>query len=257
MSRPEAVIADDEKQLRIYLRSKLAKLWPELVISGEAANGHQALDLIETTQPRIAFLDIKMPGLSGLEVAKRITGDCIVVFITAYDEFAIEAFDNEAIDYLLKPVTDERLAKTVDRLKKQMAASPSSSAGHLTATLERLLVRLKNEADDTGHLRWIKARLGDEVRLVAVDDVYFFKAEDKYTVVKIRDGEYLIKITIRQLTQELDPDQFWRIHRSTIVNLNQVAGVHRSFGGRLLIKLKDLQETLPVSKTYAHLFKQM
>jgi DNA-binding LytR/AlgR family response regulator len=126
----------------------------------------------------------------------------------------------------------------------------------LPGTLERLLVRLENK-EETGYLKWIKARLGDEVRLVAADDVYFFKAEDKYTVVKTRKGEYLIKISIRQLSEELDPDQFWRIHRSTIVNLNRVAGVHRSFGGRLLIKLRDLPETLPVSKTYAHLFKQM
>jgi len=256
MTHPEAVIADDEKQLRLYLRSKLAGLWPELVISGEAENGHQALSLIETRRPGVAFLDIKMPGLSGLEVAKKMTGDCIVVFITAYDEFAIEAFENEAIDYLLKPVTDERLAKTVNRLKKQLAASSPPSPGQLTVALERLLVRLKNE-EDTGYLKWIKARHGDRVRLVAVDDVYFFKAENNYTVVKTGDGEYLIKKSIRQLSEELDPDRFWRIHRSTIVNLNQVAGVHRSLAGRLLIKLKDLPETLTVSRSYAHLFKQM
>jgi len=256
MSHPEAVIADDEKQLRIYLRSKLAGLWPELTISGEAENGHRALELIETQKPLVAFLDIKMPGLSGLEVAKRITVNCIVVFITAYDEFAIEAFENEAIDYLLKPVTDERLAKTIKRLKNQLAASPPPAPRHLTATLERLLVSLENK-EAAGYLKWIKARIGDEVQLVAVDDVYFFKAEDKYTVVKTRDGEYLIKISIRQLAAELDPDQFWRIHRSTIINLSCVAGVHRAFGGRLLIKLKDLSETLPVSKTYAHRFRQM
>jgi DNA-binding LytR/AlgR family response regulator len=256
MSHPEALIADDEKQLRIYLKSKLASLWPELVISGEAENGIQALDLIETRKPGIAFLDIKMPGISGLEVARRITANCIVVFITAYDEFSIEAFENEAIDYLLKPVTDERLVKTIERLKKRLAASPPEPPRQLTETLERLLVRMENQ-DDPGHLKWIKARLGDEVRLVAVDGIYFFKAEDKYTVVKTRDSEYLIKISIRQLTEELDPDRFWRIHRSTIVNLKCVAGVHRSFGGRLLIKLKDFSETLPVSKTYAHLFKQM
>ncbi len=256
MSRHEAVIADDENQLRIYLRSKLASLWPELVITGEAENGYQALDLIETKSPGVAFLDIKMPGLSGLEVAKRITSDCIVVFITAYDEFAIEAFENEAIDYLLKPVTDERLDRTIQRLKKQLATSPPASPQVLSATLERLLVRMENK-EEAGYLKWIKARLGEEVRLVAADDVYFFKAEDKYTVVKTRKSEYLIKISIRQLSEELDPDQFWRIHRSTIVNLNRVAGVHRSFGGRLLIKLKGLPETLPVSKSYAHLFKQM
>jgi DNA-binding LytR/AlgR family response regulator len=256
MTHPEAVIADDEKQLRIYLRSKLAVLWPELVIGGEAENGHQALDLIETRRPGVAFLDIKMPGLSGLEVAQKMTGDCIVVFITAYDEFAIEAFEKEAVDYLLKPVTDERLTKTVNRLKKQLADSPPSSPGQQTATLERLLLRLKTE-EDAGYLKWIKARHGDQVRLVAVDDIYYFKAEDKYTVVKTGDGEYLIKISIRQLAEELDPDQFWRIHRSTIINLSWVAGVHRSLGGRLLVKLKDLPETLTVSRSYAHLFKQM
>ena len=256
MSHPEAVIADDEKQLRIYLKSRLAHLWPDLIICGEAENGHEALELIESRRPGIAFLDIKMPGLSGLEVANKIAGDCIVVFITAYDEFAIEAFESEAIDYLLKPVTDERLDKTITRLKKQLAASPRSSDGQLSAALERLLVKLKND-DDTGYLKWIKARLGEQVQLVAVDDVYFFKAEDKYTVVKTDDNEYLIKMTIRQLAEELDPEQFWRIHRSTIVNAICVAGVHRAFGGRLIIKLKDLSDTLRVSKTYAHLFKQM
>lgn len=255
MTHPEAVIADDENQLRDYLRSRLAKLWPELVISGEAENGLQALDLIEANRPAIAFLDIKMPGLSGLEVAQRISNSCIVVFVTAYDEFALEAFENEAVDYLLKPVTDERLAKTIKRLKKQLAASRPVSRG-LTPALERLLLKLEHK-DDTGSLKWIKARIGDEVRMVAVEDVCYFKAEDKYTVVKTRDSEYLIKISIRHLTEELDPDQFWRIHRSTIVNLHRVAGVHRAFGGRLLIRLKEHSETLPVSKTYAHRFKQM
>lgn len=256
MAHPEAVIADDEKQLRIYLRSKLAGLWPELVISGEAENGHQALDLIETRRPGVAFLDIKMPGLSGLEVAQRITGDCIVVFVTAYDEFAIKAFENEAIDYLLKPVTDERLAKTVNRLKKQLAASRLSSPGQLTAALERLLVRLKNE-EEVGYLKWIKVRHGDQVRLVAVDDVYFFKAEDKYTVVKTGNGEYLIKTSIRQLAEELDPDQFWRIHRGTIIKASQVDRVSRSITGRFVIKLKDLPEPLTVSRSYSHHFKHM
>jgi len=256
MCHPEALIADDEKQLRIYLKSKLANMWPELVIMGEAENGIQALDLIETRQPGIAFLDIKMPGLSGLEVARRITGNCIVVFITAFDEFAIEAFENEAIDYLLKPVTDERLAKTIGRLKKRLAASPPDSRRQLTEALERLLVRMENK-QDPGHWKWIKAGRGEEVRLVAVDDVYYFKAEDKYTVVKTRDSEYLIRISIRRLSAELDPDQFWRIHRGTIINVNFIDRINRSFAGRLTIKLEDLPETLTVSRSYSHLFKQM
>ncbi len=256
MSHPEAVIADDEKQLRVYLKSKLAHLWPELVISGEAENGHEALELIESRQPAIAFLDIKMPGLSGLEVAQRMTADCIIVFITAYDKFAIEAFENEAVDYLLKPVAVERLAKTVTRLRKKLAAVSRASSGQLSTTLQGLLFRLKNQGD-IACLKWIKARRGEQVQLVAVDDVFFFRAEDKYTVVKAGDGEYLIKMTIRQLAEELDPEQFWRIHRSTIVNVKCVAGVQRSFGGRLIVKLKDMSESLTVSRSYAHLFKQM
>ena len=256
MSHPEAVIADDEKQLRIYLRSKLAKLWPELVISGEAENGHRALELIETQKPLVAFLDIKMPGLSGLEVAQRITVNCIIVFITAYDEFAIEAFENEAIDYLLKPVTDERLAKTIKRLRNRLSASPPPARQHLTATLERLLVSLENN-EAPGFLKWIKARHGEDVRLIAVEEVCYFKAEDKYTVVRTPAGESLIKKGIRQLTTELDPDQFWRIHRSTIINVKFIDRINRSFAGRLTIKLENLPEVLTVSRSYSHLFKQM
>ena len=256
MSPPEAIIADDEKQLRIYLRSKLARLWPELVISGEAENGHRALELIETQKPLVAFLDIKMPGLSGLEVAKRITVNCIIVFITAYDEFAIEAFENEAIDYLLKPVTDERLARTITRLKNQLDASPPPARQDLTATLERLLVSLENNAA-AGFLKWIKARQGEDVRLIAVDEVCYFKAEDKYTVVKTPTSESLIKKSIRQLATELDPDQFWRIHRSTIINVKFIDRINRSFAGRLTIKLANFPEVLTVSRSYSHLFKQM
>lgn len=255
MANPNAVIADDEEQLRIHLKSKLAHLWPELTICGEAQNGLEALELIESGRPAIAFLDIKMPGLTGIEVAQKIRANCRVVFITAFDQFAIEAFESEAVDYILKPVTDKRLKKTISRLKKQISGSadPPIDFSH---TMQRLLTAL-NDQQSPGYLKWIKVRHGEEVRLIAIDDVCYFKAEDKYTVIKTREGESLIKKSIRQLTEELDPDQFWRIHRGTIIRVGQIAGISRSFAGRLIIKIKDLPETLSVSRSYAHLFKQM
>ena len=255
MAKPKAIIADDEKLLRTSLKTTLLKLWPELIICGEAKNGVEALDLIEKEHPDIAFLDIKMPGLTGIEVAERIAADCRVAFITAYDQYAIKAFENEAIDYILKPITEERLAKTVQRLKKQMTGSPGSSP-ETSETMERLLSALKGK-ETPGFLKWIKVRDRDEVKLIAVDDVFYFKAEDKYTLVKTHEGESLIKRSIRKLTEELDPDQFWRIHRGTIINVSRIARVNRSFAGKLIVNLKDLQETLTVSRSYAHLFKHM
>jgi len=254
MANPEAIIADDEDQLRNHLKSKLAHLWPELTICGEAANGLEALNLIESCRPAIVFLDIKMPGLSGIEVAQKIRADCRVVFITAFDQYAIEAFENEAVDYILKPVTDKRLGKTINRLKKQISGITDPPAD-FSATMDRLLAALDDQKSP-GYLKWIKVRHGEEVRLIAIDDVCYFKAEDKYTVVKTRDGESLIKKSIRQLAGELDPDQFWRIHRGAIINISQVVRVSRSFSGRLIISLKNLSETLTVSRPYAHLFKQ-
>jgi DNA-binding LytR/AlgR family response regulator len=255
MANPEAIIADDEEQLRIHLKSKLADLWPELIICGEAGNGLEALELIETIRPAIAFLDIKMPGLSGIEVAQKISTNCRVVFITAFDQYAIEAFENEAVDYLLKPVTDKRLEKTIERLKKQISAI-SKPPIDFSQTMDRLLVTLKNK-QLPGYLKWIKVRLGEDVRLIPVDEVCYFKAEDKYTLVRTLEKESLIKKSIRQLAEELDPEQFWRIHRGSIINVNWIAGVHRSFAGRYIVKLKKLPETLTVSRSYAHLFKQM
>ena len=188
-------------------------------------------------------------------MAKRIAARCRVVFITAYDQYAIEAFENEAIDYLLKPVSEERLAKTVKRLQQQISSNSASSAD-LAETLERFMAAMKNR-EAPGYLKWIKVRHGDNVRLIAVQEVCYFKSEDKYTVVKTPTGESLIKKSIRQLTAELDPDQFWRIHRSTIINVNFIDRINRSFAGRLTIKLTNSPDTLTVSRSYAHLFKQM
>ncbi len=255
MRGPEAIIVDDEAPLRAYLKSKLVDLWPELTISGEAANGLEALALIEKLQPAIAFLDIKMPGLSGLEVAGKISGNCRVVFITAYDEFAIKAFETEAIDYLLKPVTRERLAKTIQRLQKRLTAA-SDSQPEFGAIMKKLLAAIDSR-ETAVRLKWIKVRHGEELRLISVEEICYFKAEDKYTLVKTPDNESLIKKSIQELAGELDSDQFWRIHRGSIINVRRIAGVHRSFAGRLVVKLKDLPETLTVSRSYAHLFKQM
>jgi len=255
MANSEAIIADDEKQLRTHLKSKLAVLWPELTICGEAENGLEALELIESCRPAIAFLDIKMPGLSGIEVAQKIRVNCRVVFITAYDQYAIEAFENEAVDYILKPVTDKRLQKTIKRLKKQISAI-SNPPIDFHQTMDRLLAALKDK-QLPGYLKWIKVRHGEDVRLISVDEVCYFKAEDKYTVVKTRAGESLIKKSIQQLTAELDPDHFWRIHRGSIINVNFIDRINRSFSGHLSVKLEELPEVLKVSRTYAHLFKQM
>jgi len=255
MANPEAIIADDEEQLRIHLKSKLAELWPELIICGEAKNGLEAMDLIELYRPAIAFLDIKMPGLSGIEVAQKISANCRVVFITAFDQYAVKAFENEAVDYLLKPVTDKRLAKTIKRLKKQISAI-SKPPIDFSRTMDRLLAALKDNQPG-GYLKWIKVRHGEELRLISIDEVCYFKAADKYTLVRTLENESLIKKSIRQLAAELDPDQFWRIHRGSIINVNRISGVHRSFAGRFIVKLKDLPETLTVSRSYGHLFKQM
>jgi DNA-binding LytR/AlgR family response regulator len=251
----KAIIADDEEQLRTYLKSRLSEVWPELVICGEAENGREALKVIEKEHPHIAFLDIRMPGLSGMEVAKKIAGSCRIVFITAYDQYAVEAFESEAVDYLLKPVTNERLKSTVDRIKKQIAAS-SETEPNLSEVVERLMTGLQ-ERHAPGYLQWIRAQQGDGTRLIPVDDVYYFKASDKYTMVVTAEGELLITKPIKELADELDPQQFWRIHRGTIVNVQCVDQVSRSVTGRGVVRLKGRPETLAVSRQYIHLFKQM
>ncbi|MBN1106545.1 MAG: response regulator transcription factor [Deltaproteobacteria bacterium] len=252
MDEIKAVIADDEAPLRRFLRRRLSEVWPELVICGEAQNGLEAVELIERHRPHIAFLDIKMPGLSGMEVAGKIAGPCRVVFVTAYDEYAVEAFEKEAVDYLLKPVSGERLEKTVRRLKEEISAGVAVPA----ETLERLR-DLLSQGPDSGRLRHIRVQHGDGVRLIPVEEVIYFKAEDKYTRVITREGESLIRKPIRELGEELDPERFWQIHRGTIVNVRSILRVSRSLTGTGVLKLKDRAETLKVSQGYMHLFRQM
>ena len=250
-----AVIADDEAPLRQHLRSQLTKLWPALVICAEAQNGPQALEAIEDHKPDIAFLDIKMPGLSGLEVAQRMRVPCRVVFVTAFDAFAVEAFENAAVDYLLKPVIETRLQITVERLQQHLAQTVQPPEAFHTIISQ--LVTAMHAGDTTRFLEWITARNGDEVQLVAVADIYYFKAEDKYTVVRTLKDEHLIRTSINKLAKSLDPGTFWRVHRGTLVNVRRIAKVYRSLSGRMDIILVGLPDKLRVSRTYAHLFKQM
>jgi DNA-binding LytR/AlgR family response regulator len=252
MNEVKAVIADDEAPLRQFLRARLAELWPELVICGEAKNGKEALALVERHRPHIAFLDIRMPGLSGMEVAGKIAGSCRIVFVTAYDDHAVEAFEKEALDYLLKPVSQERLARTVMRLKQAIesgAAGPSD-------LLQRLMARL-SELKGAARLQYLRVQHGDGVRLIHADEVIYFKAEDKYTTVITREGESLVRKPIKELAEELDHEKFWQIHRGAIVNVRFIARMSRSLTGKGVIKLKDRSETLTVSSRYMHLFKQM
>ena len=246
---PTALIAEDEPLLRAQLRSRLADAWPELTIVGEAENGEQALMLIDEHKPDIAFLDIRMPLLSGLEVARSAGGRCHIVFVSAYDEYAVAAFDEGAVDYLLKPVAAERIVKVTNRLKQRLSAPPLD----LTA----LLVKLAQREDAATPLKWIRASLGNAMQVIAVGDVVYFQAEDKYTKVVTREGEALIKKPIKDLFDELDQEVFWQIHRATIVNLHQIARVERDWRDQPVITLKSRPEKLTVSRTFAHRFKAM
>jgi DNA-binding LytR/AlgR family response regulator len=249
-----AVVVDDEKELRTYLKTLLAQTWPELEICAEAANGQEALERVEAQKPQVVFLDIRMPGLSGLEVARKINRACHIVFVTAYDRYAVEAFDREAVDYLVKPVSRERLAQTVERLKKQLG-HPVAPAP-LTQVVEQVLAAITPKTT-TDFLHWIRVQVKESMRLIAVGDVDFFQAKDKYTLVITGEGEALIRKSIKELMTELDPNQFWQIHRSVIVNVSRIEQVSRSFTGRGILKLKGRQELLTVSRNFLHQFKQM
>jgi DNA-binding LytR/AlgR family response regulator len=248
-----ALIADDERNLAEHLRARLAALWPELELLPLAANGLEALRAIDDEAPDVAFLDIRMPGLTGLELASRIETRTHVVFVTAYDQYAVEAFDRDAVDYLLKPVTDERLAKCIERLRRKLAAAERPEG--LDEVLARLARAIPGAA--TGRLKWVRALKGELVHQIAVEDVLYFQASDKYTCVMTREGESLIRLALSELAGQLDPDTFWQIHRSTIVNMGAVASTRRDLGGRTFVKLRDGKTELPVSRAYAHLFKQM
>ena len=245
---PTALIAEDEPMLKSQLKARLAEAWPELTIVAEAENGEEAVMLAQEERPDIAFLDIRMPVLSGLDVAKAIAGGPHIVFVTAYDEYAVAAFEEGAVDYVLKPPAPERIAKVVERLKARLGTPPAD----LAALLERLAAR-----DTGGSLKWIRASLGTALKLIAIDDVLYFQSEDKYTKVVTAEGDALIRKTIKELYDELDHEQFWQVHRGTIVNLRAIAKVERDWRDQPLLTLKDRAEKLTVSRTFAHLFKAM
>lgn len=250
---PTAIIADDEQHLANYLHERLTALWPELAIVGIARNGLEAIRLVDDESPSIVFLDIRMPGLTGLEVASRLDAKTHVVFVTAYDQYAVEAFDRQAADYLLKPVTDERLVRAIERLKSKLAKA--EVPGDVAGLLKQLATALPGAKNS--RLRWIRASVGDTVRQIPVEDVYYLQAQDKYVSVYTRDGESLIRTPLSELLEQLDPDTFWQIHRSSIVNVNYVAASRRDVMGKTVVKLRDGKTELPVSRAYAHLFKQM
>ncbi|HEY1396380.1 LytTR family DNA-binding domain-containing protein [Roseateles sp.] len=249
---PTAVVAEDEATLRHELVERLSQLWPELDILGEAADGVQALRLLHEVKPDVLFLDIEMPGATGLDVARQVQGRSHVVFVTAYDQYAVAAFDEGAVDYLLKPLEPARLFTAIQRIKQRLAGPP--------ADLSAVLSQLGAQAGATTkrqYLRWINASIGQTLKLITVDEVLYFQSDTKYTRVATRQGEALIRKPLKELVEELDPQQFWQIHRSTLVNAAAVAGVSRDFRGRMQVKLKESEDALIVAESYTHLFRQM
>lgn len=266
MSNFTALIAEDEHHLALALKEALARTWPELRIVDVVGNGPAAITAVDLHAPDVLFLDIRMPGLTGLQVAQRLAGagGPLVVFVTAYNEYAVQAFEREAVDYLVKPVNDARLAETVERLRKRLSA-PAPSAENSTATGELgraldLIKRLADTASGTSaapHLKFLRAGLGDTVRIVPVDEVTHLQAQDKYVSLYTADGEQLIRISLKELADQLDPNVFVQVHRSTIVNMRAVATAERDFTGRVMLTLKGVKEKVQVSRQYAHLFARM
>ncbi|MFT3818927.1 MAG: LytTR family DNA-binding domain-containing protein [Rubrivivax sp.] len=277
---PRAILADDERLMREQLRARLAEVWPELQIVAEARNGQEAVDLVAQHRPDIVFLDIRMPGLTGVDAARRIAqlppregegegeGDELlpeIVFITAYDQYAVEAFEQGVVDYVLKPAERERLQLTAQRLQRRLEArrrgEPASEADAPAQPLQQLLHQLSAHlspgAAPPQYLKWIQANVGSAIQMIAVDEVLFFVSDEKYTRVQTAQVEALIRKPIKELVDELDPQQFWQIHRSTLVNVKAIAGIARDFRGRQIVSVRGHPQKLEVSRSYAGLFKGM
>ena len=257
MQPTTAVIAEDEPILRAQLKAKLARMWPALSIVADVGDGEAALEAIDQHRPQLAFLDIQMPEMTGIEVARSFAANrdlhCHVVFVTAFDQYAVEAFEANAVDYVLKPFTDERLQTAVTRLMERLALQPAPAQN-----LEALVAQLSAQLNpNTQRLSWIKASVGNQLRLIPVDDVLFFQSDEKYTLVATRELDALIRTPIRDLLEGLDADAFWQIHRSVIVNARAIESVSRDFRGQASVKIKGRPENLAVSRPFSHLFKQM
>jgi len=263
MNPVTALIADDEAPMRDLLRSRLQQVWPDLQIVAEAANGVEAVELGEQFRPDIAFLDIRMPGMSGIEAARRLYERSHIVFATAYDQYALDAFEQGALDYLLKPVSAERLATTCARLQARLrarastaAATPPQDIGQQLAKLTALLEN-RGKPEKPAYLRWIQAQVGSSLRMVSTREILFFQSDEKYTRVQTVGAEFLIRKTLKELLDELDPDEFWRIHRSTLVRVDAIAEVKRDLRGRQMLKVRGYAGELEVSRNHSYLFQQM
>ncbi|CAD5374974.1 Uncharacterized response regulatory protein VV2_1193 [Rubrivivax sp. A210] len=271
---PRALLADDERLMREQLRARLAEVWPELQIVAEARNGLEAVQMADEQRPDIVFLDIRMPGLSGVDAARQIAqlppregGDeewlPEIVFITAYDQYAVEAFEQGVADYVLKPAERERLQLTVERIRKRLAArqgGAEAADGEAGPPLQQLLHQLAARINPGGaprYLEWIQATVGQAIQMIPVDEVLFFISDEKYTRVQTAQVEALIRKPIKELVDELDPRLFWQIHRSTLVAVKAIAGVTRDFRGRQIVAVKGHAEKLEVSRSYTGLFKGM
>jgi DNA-binding LytR/AlgR family response regulator len=250
---PKALIADDEPLLREHLKRQLAQLWPTLQVVAEARNGREAIELFDEHTPEIAFLDVHMPGLNGVDVARAIGQRARIVFVTAFDQYAVQAFEQGAVDYLVKPLDEARLALTVQRLQRRSAVQDSP----LEPLLDALSRHLRQQAPAREHLQWIRASVGPSVRLIPVEEVLFLRSDEKYTLVVWAGGEALIRKTIRELADELDPQRFVQIHRSVIVALPHISHVTRGHNETADVHLRGRSEVLPVSRSFVHLFRQM
>ena len=251
---PTAVVADDERLMREQIIPRLKEAWPELLIVGEAGNGREAVAMVQSLEPDIVFLDISMPEMDGIQAARALAGRVHVVFVTAHDQYAINAFEHGAVDYLLKPAEPERVALTCQRLRERLKQQPDPMKDLLAQLSQRLGA---GDGKRREYMRWVQASVGANIRMIPTSDILFFRAEDKYTRVQTQGFEALIRKPIKELLDELDPEEFWQIHRATVVRVDAVEQVSRNFRGHQVVHLKGTEERLEVSRSFNHLFKQM
>jgi DNA-binding LytR/AlgR family response regulator len=248
--KARAIVVEDEPTLREQLDELLARVWPELEIVASVGDGLRAAAALQKHEPDLMFLDVEMPEMSGIEVARHASGRCHVVFVTAYSAYATQAFDAGAVDYVLKPISEERLATACRRLQERLASAP--------ADLERVLAQLAARvAKARPYLQWITASLGANIRMITIEQVCYFQADARYTLVALKDGDALIHLPIRDLLDQLDPQMFWQIHRSTIVNVQEIDSIGRDATEHAVVRLKNRSETLRVSQPFAYRFRQM
>ena len=251
---PTAVVVDDERLMREQIVGRLKEAWPELEIVGEAGNGREAIAMVHSLEPDIVFLDINMPEMDGIKTAQALAGQAHLVFVTAYDQYAIRAFEQGAIDYILKPVEPERVAITCKRLRERLEEKPDP----VDQLLDQLSQRLGSDGlTPREYMRWVQASVGANIRMIPTSEILFFRAEDKYTRVQTEGYEALIRTPIKDLIEALDPKEFWQIHRSTLVRVDAITQVSRNFRGKQVVHLKGSDEKLEVSRSFNHLFRQM